>query len=168
MMPQANTITVQFGGAINLILGPPAASGYVLVTAKYDRFTVTGKGEKMAYTLPIDMLINVQVAYVDRGGNPAVVDGDVKWSSSNASAVLLTIDPRDSTICRITPAGKAATVQVIATADADLGEGVRELITTLDLNLVPAEAVAGTIAPVGDPQPIGAHPEQRPEARARR
>jgi hypothetical protein len=41
-----------------------------------------------------------------------------------------------------------------ATADADLGDGVRELNTLLDVTLVAGEAVTGTINVVGDPQPI--------------
>jgi hypothetical protein len=31
---------------------------------------------------------------------------------------------------------------------------VRELITTMDVEIVAGEAIAGTITPVGEPQPI--------------
>ena len=108
----------------------------------------------MAYTLPIDKFIEVQVAYVDAKGNPAVVDGDVTWASSNTAVLKVTVDPDDSTIATVTPQGALSAAQVVATADADLGAGVKQLITTLDINMVSGEAVAGTISVVGDPQPI--------------
>jgi hypothetical protein len=41
-----------------------------------------------------------------------------------------------------------------AYADADLGERVRELATTMDVTVMAGEAVAGTITPVGEPEPI--------------
>jgi hypothetical protein len=40
-------------------------------------------------------------------------------------------------------------VQITATADADLGAGVRNLVTVCDITIVAGEAVAGTIAPIG-------------------
>ena len=52
-----------------------------------------------------------------------------------------------------TASGETGTAQITATADADLGEGVRELITLLDVNVVAGEAVAGTISVVGSAQP---------------
>ena len=55
--------------------------------------------------------------------------------------------------------------QVSAKADADLGEGVRELLTICDIMIVAGEAVAGSIQPAGEQEPItpsdgGAHPDQ--------
>jgi len=151
-----NTITLQVGGALELVLRQPEPQGEVYVTVQYEQFTVKAKGDHMAYTLPIDKYISVQVAYVDAHGNPAVVDGDVTWASSDDSTVTVAVDPTDSTKCKVTPVGPAGTAQVTATADADLGEGTRELITLLDLVLVAGEAVAGTISIVGDPQPMSA------------
>ena len=37
----------------------------------YDGFTIKAKGDAMAYTLPVDKQVHVQVTYVDAGGNPA-------------------------------------------------------------------------------------------------
>ena len=48
-----------------------------------------------------------------------------------------------------------------ATADADLGEGVRRLTTVCDIEVVAGEAVSGTIQPVGEPEPVAPHPEPR-------
>jgi hypothetical protein len=40
-----------------------------------------------------------------------------------------------------------------ATADADLGEGVSEIVCTMDVEVVAGTAVVGTITPTGEPQP---------------
>ena len=107
----------------------------------------------MSYTLPVDHFIVVQVSYVDMHDNPAAIDGDVTWGASN-DFVVLAVKPDDSTICTVTPNGTVGSTQVTATADVDLGAGVKPLITTMDITLVAGEAVSGTINVVGDAQPV--------------
>jgi hypothetical protein len=148
----SNTLTLQIGGALTLFLNPAPPLPFVTVT--YEGFTVTAKGDHMAYTLPVDKLITVQVAYVDANGNPAAVDGEVTWTSSNPTIATAAADLEDSTQCTVTPGGALGSTQIVAAADADLGQGVRQLLTTLDLTTVAGEAVAGTINVIGDPQPI--------------
>jgi hypothetical protein len=149
--------SITIGGSINL-----ATPIETTITTRIDRCVVTAKGTHMAYTLPIDKLIVVQVGYTDAGGNAAKVDS-VVWSSSNA-LVETTQDAGDMTICTITPQGDAGSCQVTADADADLGQGVRHLLTLFDITLVAGEAVAGTIVVTGDQQPIAPHVE--PQAAA--
>ena len=115
----------------------------------------------MSYTLPVDHLIVVQVGYVDAHGNAAKVDGAVAWSSSNDEIARVRVDVADSTMCTVTAAAGTGIAQITATADADLGEGVRELVTLLDIEVVAGEAVAGTINVVATPQPIAVHAEPR-------
>jgi hypothetical protein len=57
------------------------------------------------------------------------------------------------------PRRSVGQAQVTATCDADLGDGVRELITLCDIEVVGGEAVAGTIQPVGEPDPLAPHAE---------
>src|SRR4029077_19895488 len=104
-----------------------------------------------------DHTVLMQIAYVDAKDNPATIDNDVSWQSSDTSIVTVTVDTSDSTTCRITPAGAVGQVQVTATCDADLGDGVRNLVTLCDIDVVGGEAVAGTIQPVGAPEPIEPH-----------
>jgi hypothetical protein len=118
------------------------------------------------YTLPVDHLVKMQVAYTDAAGNPAKVDGAVAWATSDTAIATVQADQGDSTICTVTPAGKAGQVQVTATADADLGQGVRQLITTADIDVVAGEAVAGSMQPLGEPEPIAPHVE--PQRRTKR
>jgi len=148
-----NTITLQIGGALDLILRQPEPEIETIVTVRYQGFTAKAKGNQMAYTLGNDHFIEVKVAYVDAAGNPAVVDGAPVWSSSDPSVLAVDVDAADAFSAKVTPAGPARTAQVKVSADADLGTGTRELITLLDVEVVAGEAVAGTISVVGDPQP---------------
>jgi len=104
----------------------------------------------MAYMLPVGKRIPVQIAYVDADGNPAKVDGAVAWSSSDAAVGSVLVDTTDSTRAWVDSLA-VGDYQINATADADLGSGVRELVTFFAVTAVGAEAVAGTISPVGEP-----------------
>jgi hypothetical protein len=146
-----STVQFQLGGSIKFLADE---EGYVLVRLKYGGFTITAKGDVMAYTLPDDKSIAVQVAYVDAKGNPAKVDGDVTWGTSDSA--LATVESTAPDSAMVKPVGQLGQVQITATADADLGAGIRELITTMDVEIVSGEAVAGTITPSGEPQPIPA------------
>jgi hypothetical protein len=152
-MPLTNAITLQIGGSLELVLRPPAPQGETVVTVTYEGFTAIAKGNHMAYTLPAGKLIALEISYIDGFGNPAVVDGVVAWESSNPDLVPVEPDP-DGKLCTVSAPGAVGTAQVKATGDADLGGGVREIITLFDIQVVAGEAVAGTIMPVGDPQDI--------------
>jgi hypothetical protein len=156
--PQRIELSLSFANALQICEIEPPPQITSVLTIIYDRFTITAKGDVM-YTLPVDRLVNMQVSYVDASGNPAKVDGDVLWSSSDDDIAKLEIDSGDSTICRVIPVGQVGQVQVTATADADLGSGVRQIITVCDIAVVAGEAVTGTISPVGEPAPIAPHPE---------
>jgi len=151
----SNTINLQIGGALDLNLRFPPEEGFTIVTARYGQFSATAKGDHMAYTLAAGMKIQFQVGYVDANENPATIDGEVTWSSSNDALCTAETDAADSSICTVSAVGATGDVQVTATADADLGGGVRELVTLLDVHIVAGEAVAGTISPVGEASPIG-------------
>ena len=105
------------------------------------------------YNLPIDHTVKMQVSDVDSAGNPAQVDGEVEWFPANPEIAAIEVDPNDGTICKVMPVSIGRT-QVSAKADADLGEGVRELLTICDIMIVAGEAVAGSIQPVGEQEPI--------------
>ena len=129
---------------------PPQILAVLSIT--YGRITITAKGYIM-FTLPVDDAVKMQVTYVDAEGNPAKVDGPITWASSDETLAEVEVDSVDSSIVTVTPVGPTGQVQITATADADLGDGVRELITVCDISLVAGEAVAGTIQPVGAPFP---------------
>ena len=148
-----NQLEIFFGSPLTIQHVQVAApSGYATLTIIYQQFTITARGDVM-YNLMVDHFVKMKVSYVDAAGNPAVVDGPVAWASSDASIATVAVDATDSSIVTVTPAGDLGQVQVTATADADLGSGVRNLNTVADITVLAGEAVAGTIQPVGAPQP---------------
>jgi hypothetical protein len=146
-------VEIVFSNALKIMEVPAPEPIHALLTIRFDQFILTMKGDHVMYNLPADHTVQMQVAYVDSGGNPATIDNDVIWSSSDTNIVTVAADAADSTICRVTPVG-VGQAQVTATVDADIGEGERELVTLADITVVGGEAVAGTIAPVGAPEPI--------------
>lgn len=155
------TVQFQLGGTLRILVddAPDARSG-AKVTIRYGGFEITAWGDAMAYTLPSGNAVAVKISYVDSAGNPANVDGDVEWSSSNESIVKVQAegDTMSATVSASGPVGQA---QIVARADADLGAGVRPLITTMDVEVVAGEAVAGTIEPVGASAPMTPQPVRK-------
>lgn len=143
-------LEIVFANALQIAAAP---KGRAFVKIIFDRFALTVEGNHVMYTLPVDHTVLMQVSYVDAKGNPAEIDGDVTWTSSADEIATVTVDGSDSALCRVTPVALGQ-VQIIAKCDADLGEGVRELLTTGDVEIVAGEAVAGVITPVGAPEPI--------------
>lgn len=150
---------IRFATPLQLLVDvavPPEPSGEVLaiVTATLDGgFAFTAKGQTMAYTLPDGMQVALKIAYEDAEGNAAKVDGAVEWSSANEDIAHVIVEGSDG--LDVTLLGlKVGTTQITATADADLGDGTRSLITTLDVDVVAGEAVAGSITPSGEPETI--------------
>lgn len=84
----------------------------------------------------------VGVAPTTLAGNPATIDGDVTFQSSDdAVAVVIPIDGRTARIQAVGP----GVTQILASFDADLGAGVRTVTLTSALEVVLPEAVGGTI-----------------------
>jgi hypothetical protein len=145
-------VNLNVGGALALTLVPPPVPLKAVFTATIGGFTVRGSSP-MAYTLPDEMMVYVQVAYVDANGNPATVDGDTTWTSSNDDIAQVVPNPDDSTRAQVW--GKSlGQAQITSSADADLGEGTKAILATLDINVVAGEAVSATITPSGEPEPI--------------
>ena len=147
-----NKLELHFGSPLRVIVAKEEPQIYARLTISDTHTTITAKGDVM-YTMPIKYQVKVKVAYVDAGGNPAVVDGPVVWSSSDPAVVTVNTDPTDSSMCTVQSLSEVGQAQVLATADADLGTGTRSLVTTMDITIVAGEAVAGTIQPVGDAAP---------------
>lgn len=108
----------------------------------------------MAYNLPDGNLVVSPSAMLTRKATKP----NVAWASSEDAIATATVDPDDSAICTISSVS-LGTAQISATADADLGDGTRSLVCTLDVTVVAGEAVAGTIFPISDSEPIAPHPE---------
>jgi hypothetical protein len=146
-------IEISFTSPLQICEIDPPPTIFAVLKVTYQRFTIIMKGDYFMYTLPVNQAVKMQVTYVDAENNPATVDGPVAWASSDTSLATLTVDSADSSIVTVIPVGGVGQVQITATADADLGQGVRQLITVCEIQLAAGEAVAGTIQPVGDTFP---------------
>lgn len=152
MPNDARELQFSLAGTLKLLFEPPQTRrGGAMVTLTCDGFSVTAKGEAMSYKLPADKRVHVKVSYVDAGGNPALVDGDVEWNSSDENIAIVDADETDTSLALVTPID-VGQVQISAIADADLGDGVRQLVTIMDVEIISGEAVAGVITPVGEPE----------------
>lgn len=95
--------------------------------------------------------VSLSVAFTTAAGNPAVVDGIPVWGTSDET-ILSVVASEDGLTAVVTTVGPLGSAQVSVTADADLGEGVRPLVGTLDINVVGSEAVFAIVA-AGAPEP---------------
>jgi len=144
------TVNFKLGGTLEFVTEPNQAG--CLVTLSFGRFSITARGEDMAYTLASGMQVHLKVSYVDAAGNPAAIDGAVTWDSSDVNVATVTAESDMTALVKTV--GPVGQVQVSATADVDLGAGVKELITPMDLTVAAGEAVAGTVEPVGPAEPV--------------
>lgn len=91
----------------------------------------------------VDLTIEARTAK----GNVAKLDGVPVWEVSDAAIVAIT-PAADGLSCNVKAVGPVGTAQVVVRADADLDVGeVREVIGTLDIEVVAGEAVViGVVA----------------------
>ena len=88
---------------------------------------------------------------VSSAGNPAALDGVLSWESSDPGIIVLEVG-KDGLVCTATTVGPLGVAQVTARGDADLGDGVREVIGVLDIEVLPGEAVSLNLG-AGVPEP---------------
>jgi hypothetical protein len=99
----------------------------------------------MALMLADDQQVDVAFKAIDSRGNPARIDGEARWASSDES--VLEVFPNDDNSATALAVGPLGTAQVQVKIDADLGDGVRELVGILDVEVVAGEAVALELVP---------------------
>jgi hypothetical protein len=103
--------------------------------------------------LPANQSAAVQVRFTNANGFPAKTQGDVSWESSDDKVAKVQAKPDDTTTATVTAGPSAGSATITATADADLGDGVREVESVLEVEVVArGEAVGGEIYPVGPDQ----------------
>ena len=116
--------------------------GYGQLTLRGNQCTAI-RAIRMSF--PIDTtLITGTLEYVDAKGRPARVDGIPVWTFGG-DAVGEGVVSDDGMSVAFTPNGETGIATVSVEADADLGSGVKSLITTGAIELTPAEAAGGSI-----------------------
>jgi hypothetical protein len=84
--------------------------------------------------------VKLSIAPVSAAGNPAQVES-VAWAVSDSDILTLEV-AEDGLSCVVLTTGSIGGAQVSVSADADLGDGVEELVGTLEISVVGGAAVA--------------------------
>jgi len=95
----------------------------------------------MALILTDEQQVSLAIEPKTAAGNPARVDGVPTWQSSDP-AIIDVVVAADGLSAVAKTVGPLGTAQVSVTADADLGEGIRAITGTLDIEVKAAEAVS--------------------------
>lgn len=104
----------------------------------------------MTLTIKNNKPLKVHVTFTDDEGNAAKVDGDVHWSTSEASVATVTAMRPDTATAVVTPTGPAGSVDITAMADARIGPGLRRVSAVMSLDITAGEATSGHITPIPD------------------
>lgn len=99
--------------------------------------------------LSVSKKLPVSLSIKDKFGNAAQVDGAPSWSLSDPSLGALSVGA-DGMSAEFTPSGSVGSLKIQVKADADLGEGIKELLGELPIDLLSGEATAMDIK-VGEP-----------------
>lgn len=122
--------------------------------SRVDFYTVVDgiKRKVSSMNLKVSQKLPVAIEIKDKFGNPATVDGAPVWSLTDPSKGEL-VASEDGMSAVFTPAGSVGEVTIQASADADLGEGVKSILGELPVSLLAGEAVSVAIA-AGEPSDI--------------
>lgn len=96
----------------------------------------------MSATLPSGKSISATLQLFDVNNNPTEFDTAPEWTTSDPAIVAL--EGADPYSRRLRSVGPLGSVQVSVRGDADLGDGVRELVVLDDITVVPGDAVRGS------------------------
>jgi hypothetical protein len=118
----------------------------------FDFGTHVIEGIDLMSRINTEQRVLVSVNPLTVAGNPAAIDGDVVFLSSDESVAR--VDSVSATSAYVTAVGPGA-AQIFVSFDADLGEGVRTIELSGAIEVVPAEAARGEIV-FGDPELIPA------------
>lgn len=105
------------------------------------------RGENMANTMQAGSKAKLSVQWVDKFNNPAKVDGPTAWDTTDDTIATFTPDSTDPNALsgEVESVGPIGTVQIQATADADMGAGTQSITAICDISVIAGEASGGTI-----------------------
>lgn len=89
--------------------------------------------------LKVSQKAKISIAIKDKFGNAAKVDGVPAWALSDDSLGSIQVEA-DGMSGLFEPKGPIGSLKVQVKADADLGEGVKEILGELSLDLMAGDA----------------------------
>jgi hypothetical protein len=129
-------------------IGPVSEQTKPIVLTPFAKRSAKGKVLAML-KLTTTQKCTLSVAFEDKKGNPANVDGAPTWGVDNSDLLSLIVSD-DGLSCQIAAVGPMGTALVSVLADADLGEGVVQLAGTLEVQVT---AGAATVVEVTAGEP---------------
>lgn len=99
--------------------------------------------------LKVSQQLPLAVAFADAKGNPAKVDGKPQWALTDESLAAIEVAD-DGMSAILKPIGAIGAFKVQVKADGDMGEGVKEIMGELEIELLAADAVSVVIS-AGEP-----------------
>jgi hypothetical protein len=89
--------------------------------------------------LKVNQSLPLSIAIKDSFGNPARVDGLPVWALTNEAlgSIVVSADGMSATL---SPSGVIGMCDVQVRADADLGEGIREILGVLNMEFIAGDA----------------------------
>ena len=144
-MSDKQQLEISFATPLRIVLAQEESKpGYrAIFTYQIGEFIF--KGENMANTMAAGSIATLSVQWVDKGGNPAKVDGPTKWQSSDDTILKVEVSTGNPLISNVYSQGPIGAAQVQATADADLGSGVQNITAVCDITVIAGQAYAGQI-----------------------
>jgi len=137
-------LQISFDTPLRLEMVAPSEQPYrAILTVQQD--TVVFNGENMSSTMQSGTYATVSVEWKDTGGNPVPVDGPTIWESSDPSIVTVTVATGNPLIANLKSVGPIGVVQIGASADADLGAGIKTVGATYQVEVIKGQAVMGEI-----------------------
>lgn len=135
---------------VDLTFGQPTLDR-VKTTYLFSGISISGEG-RMSIKIPAGKGVIVTIEPLDKYGNPTKFENDPVWQSSDSEVFTVIATPANSYSAEIRSLGPMGRGQWTGTGDADLGEGVREIIALNDVEIVPgeAESVAFSYGPIID------------------
>ena len=117
-------------------------------------FNVSYKGATFEGTktmiLNNEQKVRVELDVRTAAGNPAPIDGDPLWESSDDAVAHVEVDADNPNAAWVTSVAPG-TAQISVRVDADMGENVREIIGNLDITVIESEAAIIQIV-AGEPE----------------
>ncbi len=98
----------------------------------------------MAFILKATQNVDISVTVTDKKGNQATVQNGT-WASDDENVVTVTDNTNNAATA--SAVGTPGMATVTYTADADLGEGVEEVVGTVDIEVVAGNASVFNIVP---------------------
>lgn len=83
--------------------------------------------------------VKISISIKDKFSNPAKTDGAPAWSLTDEALGTLAVEA-DGMSAILEPKGPIGALKVQVKADADLGEGVKEILGELDVELLAGDA----------------------------